>query len=130
MARYIDADEALRVMRNVKSDKPSYGDWELACDCCIGMVEVVPTADVVEIDDSLEIVIMSAVRYALGRRTYVPSAVIGFITPLLDKLSYKTLAVLERDICDANSYGDEKIDKPDWMMLLQKIREEKERRTE
>lgn len=49
MARYIDADEALRVMRNVKSDKPSYGDWELACDCCIGMVEVVPTADVVEV---------------------------------------------------------------------------------
>ena len=49
MARYIDADEALRLMRNVKEDKPSYGDWDIACDCCIDSVEVVPTADVAEV---------------------------------------------------------------------------------
>ena len=48
MARYIDADEALRMMRNVKADKPSYGTWDMACDCCIDCVEVVPTADVTE----------------------------------------------------------------------------------
>lgn len=85
-------------------------------------------ADVVEIDDNLEIVIVSAVRYAIGRRTYVPSIVIGFTIPLLNKLSVSTLLLLERDICDADSYGDEKIDKPDWMMFLRKIREEKEGR--
>ena len=118
MARYIDADKALKDLPN---DLPYKGSVKRV------LIQA-PTADVVEIDDSLEIVIMSAVRYALGRRTYMPSAVIGFITPLLDKLSYKTLAVLERDIAEADSYGDEKIDKPDWMMFLRKIREEKERR--
>ena len=45
-----------------------------------------PEEDVVGIDDNFEIVIMSAVRYALGRQTYVPHSVIQFITPILDKL--------------------------------------------
>ena len=49
MARYIDADEVLRMMRNVKSDKPSYGTWDMACDCCIDSVDVTPTADVAEV---------------------------------------------------------------------------------
>lgn len=49
MARYIDADEALRMMRNSKEDKPSRGDWDIAHDCCIDCVNGAPTADVVEV---------------------------------------------------------------------------------
>ena len=86
--------------------------------------------DAVEIDDDFEIVIMSAVRYALGRQTYVPYSVISFITPILDKLSDKTLYVLERDIAEASSYGDEKIDKPEWMKFLENIRKERKKRHE
>lgn len=115
---YIDVDKVLKNLPNGLTYKSSVKR----------VLTQAEEADVVEIDDSLEIVIMSAIRYAIGRRTYVPSAVIGFTIPLLDKLSVCTLLVLERDITEADSYGDEKIDKPDWMMFLDKIREEKERR--
>ena len=49
MPRYINADEALRMMKNSKQDKPTWGDWDIAHDCCIDCVEAVPTADVVEV---------------------------------------------------------------------------------
>ena len=53
MSRYIDADEALRMMRNSKQDNPcdvpSKGIWNIAHDCCISCLDAVPTADVVEV---------------------------------------------------------------------------------
>lgn len=53
MARYIDADEALRVIRNSKQDCPYTSAlkliWNLAHDCCISCVDAVPIADVVEV---------------------------------------------------------------------------------
>ena len=53
MSRYIDADEALRMMRNSKQDCPLKDDkrgiWNVAHDCTISCVEAVPTADVVEV---------------------------------------------------------------------------------
>ena len=59
-------------------------------------------------DDNFSIMLSCAVRYALGRRTYVPSSVCAFITPLIPKLLNKTLWCMERDISEAYSYGDEK----------------------
>lgn len=51
--RYIDADEALRMMRNSKQDCPLTDDkrgiWDVAHDCTISCVEAAPTADVVEV---------------------------------------------------------------------------------
>ena len=53
MSRYIDADEALRMMRNSKQDCPLKDDkkdiWYVAHDCAISCVEAVPTAEVVEV---------------------------------------------------------------------------------
>ena len=53
MSGYIDADEALRMMRNSKQDNPcdtpNKGIWAIAHDCCISCVEAVHTADVVEV---------------------------------------------------------------------------------
>ena len=53
MRRYIDADEALRMIQNSKQDNPcesSYkGIWNTAHECCISCVDAVPTADVVEV---------------------------------------------------------------------------------
>ena len=49
MARYIDADKALVMIRHSKEDKPAYADWDNAHDCCIDCVNSTPTADVVEV---------------------------------------------------------------------------------
>ena len=39
-----------------------------------------------------------AVRYAVGRRTYMPDLVIDFITPHLSELTDKTLWCFQRDL--------------------------------
>lgn len=70
------------------------------------------------IDEDFETILICAERYALGRRSYMPSLVIGYITPLLPRLSKKTLAVLAKDISGASYWGDETIDKPCWMKFL------------
>ena len=53
MSRYIDADEALRMIRNSKQDNPCEsslkGIWNTAHECCISCVDAVSTADVVEV---------------------------------------------------------------------------------
>lgn len=79
----------------------------------------------IEMTDDFETILVCAERYALGRQTYIPMLVINYIIPLLPKLSDKTLAVFERDIEDAGYYGDEIIDKPDWMRFLEKIKNER-----
>ena len=68
--------------------------------------------------DNFGAVLNCAVRYSLGRRSYMPSLVIDFITPLLPKLSLKTLAVMENDIREAiarEDLGDPLIDAPKWV---------------
>lgn len=85
-----------------------------------------------------EIMINSAVRYALGRQTYVPGSVIGFLKPLLPKLSTKTLRVIDMDISDAkhqcdqgvNALGDPRIDAPLWIAFHYEVREELTKRGE
>lgn len=49
-------------------------------------------------DDDLECIIGCAMRYALGRSTYMPSLVCDFIKKHLDILSKKSLEVMIRDI--------------------------------
>lgn len=76
-------------------------------------------------------VLNCAVRYACGRQTYMPSIVIGFIRPLISEIDDKTLCCMERDIRDAErfgGYGDEKIDKPDWMRFLADLQAEIDKR--
>ena len=72
----------------------------------------------INIDEDFETILICAERYALGRMSYMPHLVIGYITPLLPSLSIRALAVLERDVSSADGYGDEKIDRPDWMKFL------------
>ena len=79
----------------------------------------------VEIDKNVETILLCAVRYAIGRRTYIPSLVIDYITPLLPYLSYWILGLMAAEIIDHNyegGLGDEKIDKPYWSDFLRKIR--------
>lgn len=72
-----------------------------------------------------------ALRYAMGRETYMPDLVRSFVRPLLPKLDYKTLSVMAQD-CEfqarTNIYGDERIDKPGWVKWEQEVKDEIKRR--
>lgn len=72
--------------------------------------------------------VISAVRYALGRQTYIVGNTCDFVRQLLPVLHPITLAILGRDIANAWSYGNEKIDKPYWMALLDDIEAEIKKR--
>lgn len=83
------------------------------------------------ISDDFESILICAVRYCLGRRTYMPSVVINYITPILSSLSQTTLFCMKRDVEEAekeNRLGDENIDKPLWISFREKIEEEIEER--
>lgn len=77
-------------------------------------------------DDEFTCLIMAAVRYCMGRRTYMPSYVTRYIKPLLSEVSCKLLFLLERDIKEQGKYGDDaygdpNIDKPIWMGLYENV---------
>ena len=88
----------------------------------------------IEIDKNFETILLCAVRYAIGRRTYIPSLVIDYITPLLPYLSEDVLKLIANEITEHDTYegslGDEKIDRPYWEQFLRKIRLEMEDRNE
>ena len=91
----------------------------------IGTIDRQPQVGSVEIDKNFESILVCAVRYAIGRKTYMPSMVIDYITPLLPYLSYWMLGLMAAEIIDHNyegGLGDEKIDKPAWLEFLRKIR--------
>ena len=70
--------------------------------------------------EELGSIIVCAVRYACGRKTYMPSIVCGFITPLIPSLTNKTLSVICGDIVSAAEHGglgDAMIDAPLWRKL-------------
>ena len=81
-------------------------------------------------DDYFGCVLNCAVRYSIGRRTYMPKLVMDFISPLLPYISDKTLYNLEKDVRGADNYGDTSVDFPDWMNFLSKITAEVQRRAD
>ena len=91
----------------------------------IGTIDRQPQVGGVEINKDFESILVCAVRYAIGRKSYMPSMVIDYITPLLPYLSYWILGLMAAEIIDHNyegGLGDEKIDKPSWLEFLRKIR--------
>lgn len=82
-------------------------------------------------DDDFGAICNCAVRYAVGRRTYMPSLVIDFITPHLSELSDKTLWCFQRDLNqrsnDGFDFGDE-FDRQNWMDFLNKVNLEIDKR--
>lgn len=73
-------------------------------------------------------VLICAVRYCIGRQTYMPELVINFTRPLLSKLDDKTLYVMARDIAETDNLGDAEIDAPMWTEFLAEIEKERKRR--
>ena len=90
------------------------------------IIEAQPQVSGVEINKDFETILLCAVRYAIGRKSYMPSMVIDYITPLLPYLSDNTLRLMANEITEYEAYegglGDEKIDKPYWEQFLRKIR--------
>lgn len=82
-------------------------------------------------DDDFGTICNCAVRYAVGRRTYMPSLVIDFITPHLSELTDKTLWCFQRDLYqrldEGFDFGDE-FDLQNWMNFLKDIDKEIEKR--
>ena len=52
----------------------------------------------VAITQDFELMMISALRYAIGRYTYMPSITIDYIRYLIPQLSAKTLFIMQRDI--------------------------------
>lgn len=71
-------------------------------------------------DDDFGAVINCAIRYCLGRRTYMPGVVCGYVKPLLPYLDERTICCMERDIRTAPSYGDE-CDVATWTSMLSAV---------
>ena len=103
-------------------------------------------------DDDFCDICICAVRYSLGRRTYMPSIVTSYISKHIDKFNDSKLSILERDInehgrsytnvtvgsgcsildfgdMDKKAYGDP-CDFDTWMNFLDTIRKELDRRKE
>lgn len=78
--------------------------------------------------EDISMILVSAERYALGRRTYIVQWTCEIIKKNMHLLSGKDKAVMIRDIETAISYGDE-CDKQEWMNLLQMLRKEIENDT-
>jgi len=77
-------------------------------------------------DDNFGAVINCAVRYAVGRRSYMPYLVTSYITPLVPDLSTKTLWVIRNDINDAAKFdglGDADNAKH-WLALRDSVQKE------
>ena len=78
-------------------------------------------------DHDFGCLVTCAIRYCLGRCTYMPKLVCDFVFPLLPYLDDQTIGCMERDIQEAPSYGMD-CDYATWMQFLKQIRAEMERR--
>ena len=79
------------------------------------------------IPDDEGMIINFAVRYAIGRQTYAPSAVIQYVTPRLPRLNDRTLTVLYHDMLNkiqVGSLGDPQIDAPECRTFFDSISKE------
>ena len=92
----------------------------------------------VPVDAGLEEMLIGAERYAMGRRTYIVSDTVNYLTSLLPWLSDHFMRVVMADIEAterlAQSSGSDTLlwgypcDKADWMRLKEAIQSEKGRR--
>ena len=64
-----------------------------------------------------------AVRYCIGRRTYMPSLIASYLTPLIPKLETRTLVVIAADIRGAANLGDA-CDAEAWNRFLSAVETE------
>ncbi len=86
----------------------------------------------VAVTQDFELMMISALRYAIGRYTYMPSVTIGYIRYLIPELSVNTLFTMKRDI-DEEIAMYERTDRElymadEWKKLAEEINVEYERK--
>jgi hypothetical protein len=64
-----------------------------------------------------ELILESAVRYALGRRSYIVSVICEGVEKNIDRLSMRAIQSIIKDIEHADYYGDD-MDKREWDRIL------------
>lgn len=71
-----------------------------------------------------EHIVISAVRYALGRMTYIVELTVNYVLEEIEenKLSDQCLNIIRNDIKEAKDYGMD-CDKEQWLKLLNRIEE-------
>ena len=74
---------------------------------------------------TIEDLFISAVRYALGRRTYIVQEHCETVLENIDFFSKRALEVMIRDIEECDNYGWD-CDKQSWMTLLNKLKKKLE----
>ena len=82
----------------------------------------------IELSQNLEEMLISAERYALGRRTYIVSETVNYLIPLISNLSEWCLQTIISDLENQIKYGTgsfgDACDYQDWARLWAKIGEE------
>ena len=74
--------------------------------------------------DDISAMLVCAVRYSLGRRTYIVSWTCEFIRNNLHLLTDKDKQVMIKDIKEQEKYGyGDECDKADWIKLLKTLEE-------
>lgn len=82
----------------------------------------------IELSHELESMLISSVRYALGRRTYIVSQTVDYLIPLLPYLSEWFLRNVLKDLWEISSSTEwdrgDPCDYRDWARLWAKIGDE------
>ena len=73
--------------------------------------------------DDISMILVSAERYGMGRRTYIVGWICEFIRNNLHLLTEKDKFVMIHDIENSISYGDE-CDKAEWLNLLEILKKD------
>lgn len=81
------------------------------------------------VDAEFGLIVTSAIRYAIGRMSYMPSVVCEFTLRFMPLLDSKTIHVMIRDITETmERWQGELTDSELWLNLRAKAEEEKTRR--
>ena len=67
------------------------------------------------------VLITCAVRYALGRQSYMPSSVVDEIKPLLSEMSKRNLTVMQTDLKEYMEHVNNDWNYPYWFELLAEV---------
>lgn len=90
-----------------------------------GRKNLLPICVIGEIDD-LSVMLVCAVRYALGRRTYIVQWVCEFVRNNTNLLTERSKMAIIRDIEQQKDYGyGDECDKECWLALLDYLRKVK-----
>ena len=122
--------QTLIAAEKMKKNGDCIAEGELGDAVTVSISEPIP----IDIKDKdFGALLICAVRYCLGRHTYMPGLIIGYITPLLSRISDNTLRCMETDLSQPDLYGgfgDKKIDEPIWIKFRCNVQEEIQRRKE